>query len=66
MTSEVTHPQKCDHRYVFLRSDTHEEFRGYQTTYTRIDYFFCEKCLEQRELRKTGSDRSQPEWFRAK
>ena len=37
----------CDHKYVFLRSES-REIRWH--VFATVDTFFCEKCLAQREV----------------
>jgi hypothetical protein len=56
----------CEHKFVFLRSYKHDDWPGgYNTEFTRIDFFFCEKCLEQREINKRGWSRETPDWYLA-
>jgi hypothetical protein len=39
----------CEHKYVFLRSEDREiRWR----TFATVDTFFCEKCLNYREVEK--------------
>lgn len=43
----------CKHKFVFKANETfYRESGRYHNTYTSIDYFFCEKCLELKEVRK--------------
>jgi len=38
----------CEHKWVFLRDGGTREI-GYRKWF-HVDVFFCEKCLEQREI----------------
>jgi predicted metal-dependent hydrolase len=56
---------QCEHRFVHYDTKNNKEY--FVTTgmslYTRIDYFYCEKCLEEKEKRKSESSRYAPEWY---
>lgn len=56
---------KCDHSFVHLESRFRAEAGGYSTHYIRTDTFFCQKCLEYRNLTKDEWSRERPEWWRA-
>ena len=44
-------PPPCVHRWVFIESICKEEpGTGYQSCWKRVDRFFCEKCLEQKDV----------------
>lgn len=54
---------KCEHKWIFQRSDFKKE-KGGLDKYQRIDTYFCEKCLEIRELvSKEGKGAVEPYWF---
>jgi hypothetical protein len=55
----------CEHKFVFLRSTKSREYAGYQTIFERRDIFFCERCLEQKEVRRCDSSRGTPAWYAA-
>ncbi len=64
--SSVT--KSCEHKFVHLET-VKEKPRGIPNTYSilgwkRIDRFFCEKCLEQKEFVKTAPHyEDTPDWF---
>jgi hypothetical protein len=44
---------ECDHKYVFLSNDSFYRENGrYAYLYTSINYFFCEKCLAEKPIKK--------------
>ena len=58
-------PSKCQHEFVFLRSAKWAETSGgYNDEYFRLDTFFCSKCLEQKEVKKSECCRATPDWYR--
>ncbi len=55
----------CEHRFVFLRSVKWTDDSGsYNTHFFRVDTFFCEKCLEQKEVKKDEYSRETPNWYK--
>lgn len=43
----------CDHKFVHRNSDSFKASASrYSWKYTCIDYYFCEKCLEEKEIKK--------------
>jgi hypothetical protein len=56
----------CEHKYVFMRNEQFYQENGrYSNIYTSIDYFFCEKCLDEQSRKKVhhSSDlHNTPEW----
>lgn len=43
----------CEHKFVHLRTESYYRATSrYSFEYVLIDYFFCEKCLEQSEKKK--------------
>jgi len=55
----------CEHKYVHYdckKTNKYLVTTG-MTEWTKIDYFFCEKCLDEKEKRKTETSRNKPEWF---
>jgi hypothetical protein len=58
-------PRRCQHRYVVLRSARWTDDSGsYNTHFIRLDTFFCEHCLDQKEVRKEEYSRDTPDWYR--
>lgn len=54
----------CDHKFVFLRSAKRTGNAGhYNTHFIRVDAFFCERCLECKEIRKEDFARETPDWY---
>lgn len=55
----------CEHRWVFIESHYKADSSGgYNICYSRLDRFYCEKCLEQKEVTKREHSREKPEWFK--
>ncbi|MDQ0414222.1 hypothetical protein [Mesobacillus stamsii] len=57
--------RQCTHKFIHLDTKNTKEYfvTTGMTLYTRIDYFFCEKCLEEKENRKSETSRTKPEWY---
>lgn len=59
---------ECEHKWVHLET-VKEKSRyvpntsGSYTPWLRIDRFFCEKCLETTEKRRSEYCKIQPDWF---
>jgi len=55
----------CEHNWQFMETVRWTDASGgYTTEYTRIDRFFCSKCLERKEQKKSEHCRDTPEWYR--
>jgi hypothetical protein len=51
-----TMDKKCSHKYVFMRNDSFYRSNGrYSYLYTSINYYFCEKCLDEKETKQEES-----------
>jgi hypothetical protein len=65
---EFVKDPNCAHKYVLKRTESFYQENGrYNNKFTLIDYFFCEKCLDEKETKKQincGSDRwyELPDW----
>lgn len=45
--------ENCEHKFVHLRNDSYYRSASrYSWEYVCIDYYFCEKCLEEKEVKK--------------
>lgn len=44
--------EKCEHKWVFMESIKRKRKRDYGVEYIQTDCFFCEKCLEQKQIIK--------------
>lgn len=53
----------CQHKFVHFETIRHNQYAGYSTHYTRIDRFYCERCLHQEEKRREEYSRDVPEWY---
>ena len=43
--------EPCEHKWVWRNaSKRNDRGGGYNTHFIRVDYYFCEKCLEQKEV----------------
>lgn len=58
----------CEHKWVFQDSAYSFEYRrgsSGQDHYKRIDTYFCEKCLETKEIvAKDEYSRGRPYWWK--
>lgn len=58
--------EKCDHRFLHLRTESYYKPERYTNSYFLTDYFFCERCLEEKEVKKVAYDVSiysdTPDW----
>lgn len=61
--------QPCSHKWVYQGSDYLKRERSYYVyNYQRIDTYYCEKCLEIKEVITKDEDRynsdGKPCWFK--
>lgn len=43
----------CEHKFVHLRNENYwRSTSRYSREFVTIDYYFCEKCLEEKEVKK--------------
>lgn len=57
--------QPCEHDWAYqLTSKSCIDDGGYQLKWTRVDRYFCRKCLEQKDVQKTEYSRECPEWYK--
>ena len=55
----------CEHKWVFQESSYKHSFGNCNDVFERIDTYYCEKCLEQKEIiAKQESARSSPYWYK--
>jgi hypothetical protein len=55
----------CDHKFVHLDTTRWTDMSGtYAIGFFKVDRFFCEKCLEQKEVKKEAWQRDTPDWYR--
>jgi len=57
--------EQCKHYYIHIdTSYVQYSSRGvYNSTWKRIDRYYCSICLEEKEVVKMETERSQPDWF---
>lgn len=54
----------CEHKWNFQGSDYKRTNGTYNDTFTKIDIYYCEKCLERKEIiAKHESSRYEPYWY---
>lgn len=56
-------PVECEHKWIHMNSAYKYDSAGYMTRFKKIDTFFCEKCLEQRNTVKEDTSRDTPDWY---
>ena len=45
--------ENCDHKFVHRNNEGfYCPASRYSMKYTSVDYYFCEKCLEEKEVKK--------------
>ncbi len=55
----------CEHDFRHIDTSYIGKYREFgNTTYTRVDRFYCSKCLENKEVVKEENSREMPEWFK--
>ncbi len=53
----------CKHKWVYSRSDSYWRFNGRNSReYYHADYYFCEKCLEEKVIEKRHSCYDSETW----
>lgn len=53
----------CQHDFELLTTSRSSIYNGFSTTWTRLDIFFCKRCLWQKEYTKTDTCRDTPLWY---
>lgn len=54
---------KHEHKFIFIESIKRRERAGHNDLFRKIDRFFCERCLETREVEKHEYSRDIPDWY---
>lgn len=53
----------CEHKFVHFETFKSRESGIYQTGWKRVDRFFCEKCLEYKDVEQMEWSRDKPIWY---
>lgn len=53
----------CNHLFRYLETRKHQESNGSTGTWTKIDRFYCEKCLEIKVIKQKEDSRERPDWY---
>jgi hypothetical protein len=56
-------PKPCSHEYEHLDTQRQRDSSGYQEHFTRIDFFYCKKCLDMKDVKREDYARSKPDWY---
>jgi hypothetical protein len=58
--------QPCEHKWVYQGSDYYYSLNGvYNGTFKKIDTYYCEKCLEIKEIVTKEEDcTGRPYWYK--
>jgi len=59
--------KKCKHHWIFMESICKRIPSDHYIEYTRTDLFFCEKCLEQKQIKKSSNqlyNTPKPDWYK--
>lgn len=60
---DITDTEKCQHKFIHLDTVKQHKNTPYQISWHRTDIFYCEKCLEIKEIAKVEDSRSKPNWY---
>lgn len=52
-----------EHKFVHLETKRSTKMSNYQSGWTRIDTFFCEKCLVYKDKKQEEWSRDKPSWY---
>ncbi|WP_291567124.1 MULTISPECIES: hypothetical protein [unclassified Clostridium] len=52
-----------NHKLVYLDAKKYSESTGFNSKWTRIDRFYCEKCGELIIKKKEEYSRESPDWY---
>lgn len=55
-------PKGCAHKFVHIEA-VYGSAGGRYRMWRRVDRFFCERCLEPREIQKEELSERSPEWW---
>jgi hypothetical protein len=53
----------CEHKYVYMETVKSDKHDGRLIHYKKVDRYFCEKCLDQKDKIKEDWSRERPEWY---
>lgn len=56
--------ETCEHEFAFLQTVCFITHEGYNNQYTRIDTFYCKRCLLYKDVRKEEYAREPPSWYK--
>lgn len=63
--TESSVADECQHRWRHMASQKFKDAdNGYLCRHVRIDTFFCEVCLEQKDVKKEEWSRKTPDWYK--
>lgn len=57
-------PVQCGHKWVYQETHYSRGHYGYNDLFIKVDIYYCEKCLEQKEVRHEEYARDIPIWWR--
>lgn len=66
LEEEEYEDDECEHKWVYQGSDYEKRERNrYENTYKKIDTYYCEKCLEIKEIVVKDEDsEKKPYWYK--
>ena len=56
-------PKRCEHKWVHLDTKKSSQYDSWQTKWTVIDRFYCEKCMEIVLKKQEEYLRDKPDWY---
>ena len=57
--------QPCGHHWQYRDTAKRQEYQGFHTAYFRTDFYYCTKCLENKEIKQQKQSRDMPDWYLA-
>lgn len=53
----------CQHKWTHLDTKQYYENRDFNTKFTRVDNFYCEKCCDIKSKTTEDYCRVEPDWY---
>ncbi len=64
MSKLKTNTEDCEHKFVYIDSKKWISRGGYRPfEYTKVNRFFCEKCLQTKEIERKEVSWGEPDWY---
>ena len=60
---EESNEVKCDHKWQHQETKKRTRYGRYNSEWIRVDRYYCQNCLEIKELKKSEYSRQCPDWY---